>query len=57
MEVNIMTRKNRGPEENKRRSKIRELLVSSNVMSLWATLIFKDHGMGTFLSTYLHTHV
>lgn len=27
------------------------------IMSLWATLIFKDHGMGTFLSTYLQTLV
>ena len=29
-----MTRKNRSPEENERRAKIRELLVSSNVNSM-----------------------
>jgi len=34
MEVKIMTRKNRSPEENERRAKIRELLVSSNVNSM-----------------------
>ena len=29
-----MTRKNRSPEENERRAKIRELLLSSNISSM-----------------------
>ena len=34
MEVYLMARKNRTPEENERRTKIRELLQSSNISSM-----------------------